>query len=301
MEWTANNILVLATVAIGYAITWRLLPRESRGPADWLIGVGLIVLVGCWFVWIRPTGHGMLDFLFALFGLSAIAGAGCMIAQKNPVYAALWFAVVVLSSCGLFLLQAAPFLAAATVIIYAGAIIVTFLFVIMLAQQSGKAAYDRNSRTPAFSTLAGFILLAALLSAIQESFPASAAPADHGGHGHAAVVGDPAPLAGVENGVNPVAAVALMSSEPAAASKDAHADHDHAAGEGHDHAPTTVPLDAKGEHATAAVGSVKALGENLFGKYLWGVEIVGTLLTIAVIGAICIAPKREEMAPEGSA
>ena len=40
------------------------------------------------------------------------------------------------------------FLAAGTVIVYAGAIIVTFLFVIMLAQMEGKALYDRASRAP---------------------------------------------------------------------------------------------------------------------------------------------------------
>ena len=50
------------------------------------------------------------------------------------------------STCGLFLLQAAPFLMAATIIIYAGAIVVTFLFVIMLAQQEGAV-----ERRPAFA------------------------------------------------------------------------------------------------------------------------------------------------------
>ena len=52
---------------------------------------------------------------------------------------ALAFAMVVLSTCGLFLLLAAPFLSAATIIIYAGAIIVTFLFVIMLSRQEGPS------------------------------------------------------------------------------------------------------------------------------------------------------------------
>ena len=56
------------------------------------------------------------------------------------------FALVVLSSCGLFLLQAAPFLMAATIIVYAGAIVVTFLFVIMLAHQEGPSDADYRSR-----------------------------------------------------------------------------------------------------------------------------------------------------------
>ena len=46
---------------------------------------------------------------------------------------------MILATCGLFLLLAAPFLMAATIIIYAGAIIVTFLFVLMLSQQQGPS------------------------------------------------------------------------------------------------------------------------------------------------------------------
>jgi NADH:ubiquinone oxidoreductase subunit 6 (subunit J) len=70
---------------------------------------------------------------------------------------------VVLSTCGLFLLLAAPFLMAATIIIYAGAIVVTFLFVLMLAQQEGLSSADARSREPLLATLTGFVLMAALL------------------------------------------------------------------------------------------------------------------------------------------
>ena len=68
------------------------------------------------------------------------------------------------SVCGLFLLQSAPFLAAATVIVYAGAIVVTFVFVIMLAQQSGATVYDQRSRQPLLATVVAFLLLGALLA-----------------------------------------------------------------------------------------------------------------------------------------
>jgi NADH:ubiquinone oxidoreductase subunit 6 (subunit J) len=71
--------------------------------------------------------------------------------------------LVVLSTCGLFLLQAAPFLMAATTIIYAGAIIVTFLFILMLAQQRGSSDADLRSREPFLAATAGFVLLGALL------------------------------------------------------------------------------------------------------------------------------------------
>jgi NADH-quinone oxidoreductase subunit J len=50
-----------------------------------------------------------------------------------------------LGTAGLLLLAGAQFLAIATVVVYAGAILVTFLFVLMLAQPEGRAAYDRVS------------------------------------------------------------------------------------------------------------------------------------------------------------
>ena len=58
---------------------------------------------------------------------------------------------------------------AATIIIYAGAIVVTFLFVIMLAQQSGLSDADDRSREPFLATLAGFVLLGALLFVLQRT------------------------------------------------------------------------------------------------------------------------------------
>ena len=91
-----------------------------------------------------------------------------MITQKNPVHAALSFALVVLSTCGLFLLQAAPFLMAATIIVYAGAIVVTFLFVIMLAQQEGPSDADQRTREPFLASLAGGVLLAALVCVLHK-------------------------------------------------------------------------------------------------------------------------------------
>ena len=105
----------------------------------------------------------ILFSLFSIFSIAALASAVMMITNRNPVYAALWFALVTLSTCGLFLLQSAPFLAAATIIVYAGAIVVTFVFVMMLAQQSGATIYDQRSRQPLLATITAFILLGAVV------------------------------------------------------------------------------------------------------------------------------------------
>jgi NADH-quinone oxidoreductase subunit J len=112
----------------------------------------------------------------------AILAAGRMVTHTRPVYCALYFILVVLSSAALFLLLEAEFIAFALVIVYAGAILITYMFVLMLAQQAGDAAqpagraeYDVVPREPAAATLVGFVLLAVLSNMIvigAETMPA---------------------------------------------------------------------------------------------------------------------------------
>src|SRR5689334_4329804 len=144
-------------------------PRRRPLVAGALAGVVALAGVGAFFF--RGLGDRIPETVEAVlfFGFSGLAVlfAVLMITNRNPARSALAFAMVVLSTCGLFLLLAAPFLMAATIIIYAGAIIVTFLFVIMLAQQSGLSDADDRSREPMLTTLAGFLLLATLLFVLQ--------------------------------------------------------------------------------------------------------------------------------------
>ena len=79
-----------------------------------------------------------------LAGLT-LAASAATITSASPVYSAIWFAISLLGMGGLFLVQGAQFLGVATVAVYAGAIVVTFLFVLMLAQPEGQAPYDRIS------------------------------------------------------------------------------------------------------------------------------------------------------------
>lgn len=105
-------------------------------------------------------------WIFHGLAFISLISAGMMITARNPVYSALWFALVLLSNSGLYLLQGAEFLSAATIIVYAGAIIVTFLFVIMLAQPQGAAGYDHVSREPVLSIVSGLIVASALVGTI---------------------------------------------------------------------------------------------------------------------------------------
>jgi NADH:ubiquinone oxidoreductase subunit 6 (subunit J) len=154
---------ILLPVLLGGSAVFLLLPRPNAAPR--LLGAALaalaLALAGA--LWLRTGTIGVESLLFYAFSALAVSAGVVMITQSNPARAALAFAVVVLASCGLFLLQAAPFLMAATIIIYAGAIIVTFLFVLMLAQQEGPSDADQRSREPQLATAAGAVLLLALL------------------------------------------------------------------------------------------------------------------------------------------
>src|SRR5712692_10351107 len=74
----------------------------------------------------------MLTLLFILFAGLAVGCAISMVAQRNPLYGAISLIGVFISLACLYVTLAAPFIAAVQVIVYAGAIMVLVVFVIML-------------------------------------------------------------------------------------------------------------------------------------------------------------------------
>ncbi len=74
----------------------------------------------------------MLKLLFILFGGLAIGCALSLVAQRNPLYSAVSLVGVFISLACLYVMLAAPFIAAVQIIVYAGAIMVLVVFVIML-------------------------------------------------------------------------------------------------------------------------------------------------------------------------
>jgi len=172
-------ILVLCAVAgIG---TYLLMPsrRENatRAIGAVIIGVaGLVMaalLIRAGSNYITSDGGGMGAY-FWIFSAIALASALRVITHPRPVYSALYFVLTVFASAGLFVLLWAEFMAVALVLIYAGAILVTYVFVIMLASQAGTsvdktgaatglAEYDTTSREPLVATVLGFTLAGFLL------------------------------------------------------------------------------------------------------------------------------------------
>lgn len=74
----------------------------------------------------------MVNVVFAVSAVLAVTSAVLMVTRRNPIYSAVWLLVTFLSVAVLFLTMAVPFLAAIHVLVYTGAILVLFLFVIML-------------------------------------------------------------------------------------------------------------------------------------------------------------------------
>jgi len=157
-----ESTLLLLILACGAAGLYLALPggrRRLGGLALLLLAVSLGAGVG---LIVPRLAGGAARGWFVTFSLVGAAGALRMITHRRPVYSALYFILVVVSVTGLLVLMEAEFLAAALVLIYAGAILVTYVFVIMLAQQSEPASYDVQAREPLLGCVAGFVLLALL-------------------------------------------------------------------------------------------------------------------------------------------
>jgi NADH-quinone oxidoreductase subunit J len=353
---TAPSLLwVCLPVVLGLIAVYLLLPQPQRRQP--LLGgafAGAALLLGGWIL-IRTGAAAVETILFYGFSAIAVVAGGLLITQRNPVRAALSFAMVVLSTCGLFLLQAAPFLMAATIIIYAGAIVVTFLFVIMLAQQLGTSDADQRAREPFLSCVAGFVLLGSILCMLQQTYDtdrfdqllaqADRAARESGVDGMARILGDnnrffiairaesrnahagPArakefddAVGAAENDwnsrardVNKIARDLKDLQAKGVRLRDSfgnplppvYSTFVSGAAEGGRaklelskysqlHATSAEPLrDGNGQGVLPA-NNVEYLGRTLFSDYLLAVELGGTLLLVATIGAIAIAGRRPE-------
>jgi NADH-quinone oxidoreductase subunit J len=179
------------------------------------------------------------------------------------VYSALYFLLVIVASAALLVLLQAEFLAVALIIIYAGAILVTYLFVIMLAQQPGLPIYDRRAREPFTAVFASFVLTAAIAGrAADLPQPTKATPTQLAGASPKVILtqqtsGERQPLG--EGG----SAVAASADEAA---------------------PT----------GASPRGNSLAVGEAIMTKQVVTLQVAGILLLISMVGAIAMSRRRGE-------
>ena len=105
----------------------------------------------------------MLALLFILFAGLAVGCALSLVVQRNPLYSAISLIGVFISLACLYVMLAAPFIAAVQVIVYAGAIMVLVVFVIMLLNVEQE---ERRRGRMAFLVPAAVILAAALIAEV---------------------------------------------------------------------------------------------------------------------------------------
>ena len=74
----------------------------------------------------------MTDTIFFALGTIGVVSALCCILQRNALSSAIWLVLTMLALAGMYLILGAPFIAAIQVLVYAGAVMVLFIFVIML-------------------------------------------------------------------------------------------------------------------------------------------------------------------------
>lgn len=133
----------------------------------------------------------MEPVLFILFAALALAGGLGVVASARAIHSALALLMVLGALAGLYLLLGAQFIAVLQVIVYAGAIVVLFLFVIMLLHMATGEPPTRGLRPwRAGATLvAAFFLAGVLFAALRAPGLADPAPPPPEGFGSAEAVG----------------------------------------------------------------------------------------------------------------
>ena len=105
----------------------------------------------------------MTEIVFYVMAAGAVVSALLCITQKNPLPAALWLVSTMFALAGIYVLLNAQFIAAMQVLVYAGAVMVLFLFVIMLLNLGRDGTTDRK-KGPA--TVVALLLGAGLVAAL---------------------------------------------------------------------------------------------------------------------------------------
>jgi NADH-quinone oxidoreductase subunit J len=216
-------------VILGGLALWLMLPRGSAKGRSLGAVLGIAALA-CLGSRLLPLGDWSSNTVFWILSAVTVISAACTVTFRSPVYCAVWFAMTLTGTSAIFMVQGAQFLAVATIVVYAGAILVTFLFVLMLAQPRGDAYYDRISWEALLAAATGAVLLGILSVTIGKlKLDQTSGPE----------------LAALQRNV-------LV---------DDHVAH---------------------------------LGAELFGRHLIAVEVAGTLLLIALVGATAIVGARRQ-------
>ena len=114
------------------------------------------------------------DIIFVISAAVCILSAILIVSQRNPVYSVVYMLPFFLGMTMIFVLLQAPFLAAIQMIVYGGAILVVFLFVIMLINLKPEELRDDFALMPYLASIVGILLLGVGIGLLAKSGATSA-------------------------------------------------------------------------------------------------------------------------------
>ncbi len=300
---TSTMRLLVATVLLAFCL-WLLMPNGYALPRWRRVLAALSGGAGLAWLWtlVPDLGSTSTTAAFWIFSGLTLAAALATISAHSPVYSAIWFAASLLGTAALFLLQGAQFVSIATVAVYAGAIVVTFLFVLMLAQPAGHTFYDRISWgvTP---RLVGALAAASFAVLLVASLPLPESRRDElqsqrelsqqVQQALTALQGDEVELRSLQLWEEPSGRTRVRLVVAAPEESRMRLDQPiqplveaiaRQRGET-DLTRLTVSLDFDDVRTSQHMAT---LGGRLFGRHLIAIEVAGTLLLVALVGAIAM-------------
>lgn len=112
---------------------------------------------------------GITPILFWVLSAVALFSALMVITSKNPVYSVMWLVIIFFAISGHYILLNAQFLAVVNIIVYAGAIMVLFLYVLMLMDLKKENEPQKNRWIKMAGAVAGGSLLLVLVAALRKA------------------------------------------------------------------------------------------------------------------------------------
>ncbi|WP_419842579.1 NADH-quinone oxidoreductase subunit J [Candidatus Poriferisodalis sp.] len=207
--------------------------------------------------------------VFAVAGAACLLGAVGVVLLRNPVHAALMLVMTLFGIAVLFVAQQAHFVAAVQVIVYAGAIVVLFLFVIMLlgvdrASELSLGALPAQRWTAATFGLGGAAVVIWLVTAVERIFGGLAS--------YCAEEADALASAQATAGYLARRASSVCRSAPEV---------------------TALGGDA-GTAASSYLTTVNDIARSLFSDYVYAFELTSLLLIVAVIATVMLSRQRAD-------
>jgi len=249
--WTSSMLVPIVLGAVGYMLIQHGVVKSKA-----FLGGGAVSLVLAVGFALGFTPGTFESYVLMSFCAVATGGGIGFLTAREPVYAALGFATAVLSVCGVLFMQSALFIAAATMIVYAGATIIIFLFVLMFAQQTELRTYDIQLNNPLVAAAIGAVLLATITMC---------------------VTSDNAIMPVKVDSTRAMSAASLPDSLSSEAGIEA-----------------AKKLDAIDPALRYVPKLTAGLGRSMYTDYLLAVELAGTVLLVATIGAIALAQRTTE-------